>query len=184
MKRIFCNRNILFITLVLSVFSCASDLDFEQANDFTAQPVFTSNLAYLQGKASDFVEDGIELPPLSYTTQVGFFDSSFVNENLLKAEFYFRIKNTINRPFTIDIDLKEESGGLVRNIKIEVPASVDGSEVLVDPTIVFDESEADELRRTTQMVFVVTLHDGPPLTETSPGRIELSSSVTAYFDVK
>jgi hypothetical protein len=185
MNHIFYNRIFLLVAFVFSFFSCSSDLDFEQANDFNTQPVFTTNLAYLQGKASDFVENGTELPPLVYKAEVGFFDSSFVNDNLVKAELYFRIKNTINKAFTFEIDLKEDSGVLVKKITIEVPASVNESEVLVDPTIVFDESQADDLRRTTQMVFTVTMLPGtPPLTETSKGIVELSSSITAYFDVR
>ena len=169
---------------MLSTFSCSSDLDFEQVNDFNIQPVFTTNLAFIRAKAPDFVESGVELPPLTHTAEVSFLDTPFVNENLLKAELYFKIKNTINRPFTLDVDLKEDSGALVKNITIAVPASVNGSEVLVDSNIIFDESEVDDLRRTTQMVFVVTMGPGPPLTETSPGKVELSSSITAYFDVK
>jgi hypothetical protein len=185
MERIFSNRNISFVILVLSVFSCSSDLDFEQTKDFNAQPVITLNLAYIQREAPDFVENGIELPPLSHTTTVGFFDSSLVNDHLVKAELYIRIKNTINRAFTFDIDLKDDNDALVKNIKIEVPASVDGSEKLVDPIIVFEGSEVDELRSTTQMVFTVSTDPaGPPLSEVSKGRVELSSSITAYFDVK
>lgn len=183
MKHIFCT-SILFIILALSVFSCSSDLDFEQANDFNAQPAITANLAYVKGNASDFVDNGIPLPPLVYVSEVGFFDSSFVNDYLAKAELYFRIKNTINRAFTFEIDLKEENGTLVRRIKIDVPASVNGAEVLVDPTITFDASQVDELRRTTQMSFLVAMLPGLPLTENSPGRIEMSSSITTYFDVK
>lgn len=184
MKHIFCYRNILFV-LLLSFCACSSDLDFEQADDFNAQPVFTTNLAYIQVKAPELVENGVEVPPLSYTTNVDFFDSSFVNDNLQKAEFYIRVKNTINRAFTFEINLLEDNDILIRNIKIDVPASVDGSEVLVDPTVIFDESEADELKRTTQMLFTVSMDPiGPPLTETSPGRVELSSSLTTYFDVK
>lgn len=186
MKHIFFSRIILITALVLCSFSCTSDLDFEQANDFSAKPVITMNLAYIKGNAPDFVENSAELTTFSYVAQVSFFDSSLVNNNLVKAELYFRIKNNINKAFTFDIDLKEDSGVVVRNIKIEVPASINGNEVVVDPTIIFNESETDDLRRTTQMAFTVTMHSnsGPPLTEDSPGRVELSSSITAYFDIK
>jgi hypothetical protein len=34
------------------------------------------------------------------------------------------------------------------------------------------------------MVFSITILPGTPLTASSPGRIEMSSSLTAYFDVK
>ena len=182
MKHIFLSRNILFIILVFSVFSCTSDLDFEQANEFKAQPVFTANLAYVKGNAPDFVENGIEIPFFSYEAEVDFFDSSFVNDNLTSADLYFKIKNSINKAFTIEIDLKDDSDNIVKKIKIDVPASVDGSDVLPAPAkVTLDGTEA---RRTTLMVFSVTMLSGPPLTESSFGKIELSSSITAYFDIK
>lgn len=76
-------RIILISMLVLSAFSCSSDLDFDQANDLTVQPVFTTNLAYLEAKASNFVINGSEQPLFSYISSVDFFSSSFVENDLV-----------------------------------------------------------------------------------------------------
>ncbi|AOW11126.1 hypothetical protein EM308_17470 [Flavobacterium gilvum] len=172
---------------MLCSFSCSSDLNYDQVNKFNAKPVVVANLAYFHADAPDFVVNGNEVPLPPYTGPVGFFDNSFVNQNLIKAELNFRVKNTINRSFTIYITLKENDGTVVENIPISVEASVDGSEKLgySDPSpFVFPESQIDLLKRTTQMTFEVNMDPGTPLTENSRGRIELSSSITAYFDVK
>jgi hypothetical protein len=184
MKQIFHNKILLIAALVLCSFSCSSDLDFGQADDFSAQPVFTTNLAYLEAKAPEFELGGGGQYVYSYVANVDFLSTSFVEDDLIKAELYFRIKNTIARAYIYDIVFLDVNNAPIKNIKIDVPASVNGAEVLVDPTIIFDASNIDILKKTTKMVFSITMLAGPPLTATSPGRIELSSSITAYFDVK
>lgn len=183
MKPGLCNRIILFMLLVLCSFSCSSDLDFEQANDFNIQPVFTTNLAYLEAKAPDFVENGMQQPIFSYFTNVDFFRTSFIEEDLVKAELYFRIKNTINRAYTFDITFLDVNNIAIYNIRMDVVA-YNGTETLVEKTVPFTAADVDILKRTSKMVFTVVMRPGPPLTETSPGRVELSSSITAYFDIE
>lgn len=187
MKCKFFNKVFLLALLVLFSFSCSSDLDFEQAKDFNIQPAFTTNLAYLKGEAPDFVVNGIEKPTFAYNANVEFFNTSFVQEDLVKAELFFRVKNTINRAYVFNIsflDTSSSMSGVIRNIRIDVPAAVNGAEVLVNQTVVFEGAQVDVLKRTTNMVFSVTMLPGPPLTESSPGRVELSSSITAYFNVE
>jgi hypothetical protein len=184
MKQRFYNRILLITALVFCFFSCSSDLDFEQANDFSAQPVFTTNLAYLEAKAPQFESGGAGLYVYPYIANVDFLNTSFVEDDLIKAELYFRIKNTIPRAYVYDIVFLDVNDAPIKNIKIDVPASVNGVEVLVDPTITFDTSNVDILKKTAKMVFSITMLPGTPLTATSPGRIEFSSSITAYFDVK
>jgi hypothetical protein len=159
-------------------------LDFEQANDFNIQPVITTNLAYVQGKASDFVENGIEFPAFAYTANTDFFNTSFVEEDMVKAELYFKVKNTINRSYIFDIAfLNDNNLPTYGGITIVVAPS-NGSEVQKEFSLIFSGANIDILKSTTKMVFSVKMLPGPPLTETSPGRIELSSSITGYFDVR
>jgi hypothetical protein len=184
MKHRFYNRIILIAVLVLCSFSCSSDLDFEQANDFGVQPVVTTNLAYFEAKAPYFEVAGGGAYPFPYIANVDFFDTSFVNDNLIKTELYFRIKNTIARAYVFNITFLDINNAPIKLITIDVVASVNGTEVLEELTETFDASDIDILKNTTKMVFSVTILPGTPLTASSPGRIELSSSITAYFDVK
>lgn len=183
MKHRLCNRIILFTLLIMCSFSCSSDLDFEQAKDFNIQPVFTTNLAYLKGNASDFVENGVELPVFSYVANVDFLSKSFVEEDLVKAELYFRVKNTINRAYLFNITFLNENNAPIYAIAINVPAYA-GTEILAEKTEIFTAANVSILKKTTKMAFAIVMFPGPPLTESSPGRVELSSSITAYFDVE
>lgn len=183
MKYRFYNRIILFTLLILCSFSCSSDLDYDQVNDFNIQPVFTTNLAYLKGNASDFVENGVELPVFSYLTNVDFLNTSFVEEDLVKAELYFRVKNTINRAYLFNITFLNANNAPIHAITMNVPA-YSGTEILAEKTETFTAANVDILKKTTKLAFAIVMYPGPPLTESSPGRVELSSSITAYFDVE
>lgn len=163
--------------------SCSSDLDFEQAKEFNIQPVFTTNFAYLKGTAPDFIENGVETPIFSYTTNTDFLDNSFVEEDLLKAELYFRIKNTIQRSYRFNVTFLNETGAPIHTIEMDVPAST-GAETLVERTETFSAANVDIIKSTTKMIFTVVMFAGPPLTPSSPGRVELSSSLTAYFYIE
>jgi hypothetical protein len=41
-------------------FSCSSNLDFNQINDFKSEPVYIANLTYFDLLAKQFIENGTE----------------------------------------------------------------------------------------------------------------------------
>lgn len=183
MKFRFYNRVILIALLILCSFSCSSDLNYDQVNDFNIQPVYTTNLAYIEAKAPDFVENGIEQRFFSYLTNVEFLNKSFVQEDLIKAELYFRIKNTINRAYRYNVTFLNASNTPIYAITMNVPAYA-GTETLTEKTETFAAANISILKNTTKLAFSIVMQPGPPLTESSPGRVELSSSITAYFDIE
>jgi hypothetical protein len=183
MKITFFKRIILIAVIGCCSFSCSSDLDFEQADDFNIQPVVTTNLAYVKGEASDFISNGSESPLLSYTSNVDFLNTSFVEDDLVRTELYFRVKNTINRAYTFNVVFLDQNDAPIYNINMNVPA-YNGTEVLVEKTEIFTGANVDILKRTTKMFFSVLMLQGVPITADTPGRVEFSSSITAYFDVQ
>lgn len=66
---------------------------------------------------------------------------------------------------------------------MNVPA-YNGTEIVFERTETFTSVNIDVLKNTTTMVFSVLMLPGTPITATTPGRIELSSSITAYFEVE
>jgi hypothetical protein len=182
MKQRFYNRVLLISAFVLSSFSCSSDLDFEQVNDLSAQPIYTANLAYFEGKASYFESAGGGMQIYPYIAKVDFFDSSFIKDNLIQADFYCRIKNTIAREYDFNIDFYDVNNVLIKTINMPVRAYA-GTEIIEEKTVTF-AADIDILKNTKKMVFSIAILPGTPLTAASPGRIEMSSSTTAYFDVK
>ena len=183
MKFTFFNKNILIATLICCFFSCSSDLDFNQANDFNIQPVITTNLAYVELKASDFIGSGPEQFFFSYKAKVDFFNTTFVEKDLNKVEMYFRIKNTINRAYVYNVVFFDVNNVPIYNISIDVPA-FSGTEILAEKTETFTMANLSILKNTTQIVFSVLMRPGTVITSATPGRVEFSSSLTAYSDIK
>ena len=169
--------------LVMVLFSCSSELDFEQASDFNTQPVFTTNLGYLEKNASDFIINGMEQPSFSYTSNVGFFNTLFFKQKLIQAEFYFRIKNTVNRAYIYNVVFFDKNDVPIYSINLNVPA-YNGTEILVEKTEVFTTTNVAILKNTTKMGFSISMLPGMPISASTTGRVELSSSLTAYFDIK
>lgn len=97
---------------------------------------------------------------------------------------YFRIKNTITRAYALDITFLDKNNAPIYTIPTMNVAASTGTEELFETTETFTPANVSVLKNTTKMIFSIKMLPGPPLTATSLGRIEFSSSITAYFDVK
>jgi hypothetical protein len=183
MKFTFFKRILLIISIFWLFFSCSSDLDFQQVDEFNIQPTVTTNLAYINLEASNFITNGAETPFFSYVSNVDFFETAFVSQNLIKAELYFRIKNSIARAYVFNVTFLNKENIPIYNIKIDVPEGR-GADVIIEKTETFTPANLDKLKNSTHMIFSVRMLSGTPITNTSTGRVEFSSSITAYFDVE
>jgi hypothetical protein len=54
------HTNKIFTLVILFSFSCSSNLDFNQINDFKSEPVYIANLTYFDILAKQFIENGTE----------------------------------------------------------------------------------------------------------------------------
>jgi len=183
MRYSFFNKIIGIVATVLLLFSCSSDLDFNQVDELNVKPAFTTNLAYFPLEANQFVINGVEQSAFSYVANVDFFDTAFVRDDLVRTDLYFRVKNTINRAYTYNITFLDANNAPIHTIDMEIPA-YNGAEIVVEKTEIFNSSNINILKNTTTIVFSILMLPGPPLTANSLGSVELSSSITAYFDVK
>ena len=177
------NRVLGTLILILFSFSCASDLDFNQVNDLKLEPVFVSNLAYFDVPANQFVTNGVEQPINADTPTIDIFNDTFFKNNLVKAEFFFEINNTINRAYTLDLVYLDKNNQALYFNSFAIPAYT-GVENLVTKTDVFANAKLDLLKRTTKIDFILKMLPGPILNENSTGSLKLGSSVTVYLVVE
>ncbi len=182
MKNNILNK-ILGLLLLLVSFSCSSDLDFNQANDIKLEPVFVSNLAYFEVPANEFITNGIEQSVFFDAPTVTLFNDSFFKDNLVRSDFFFEINNTINRAYTIDVTLLNNTNAPLYTMHFPIPA-YSGIENIVTKTEIFENTKLDLLKNTTKIAFVLRMFPGPILSESSLGSIKLRSSVTAYLVVE
>ena len=168
---------------VFLLFSCSSDLDFDQVNDFKLEPVFVANLAYFDIPASRLVDDG--------GTNIGYdsrdfdvFKDKFFTERLKRADFDFEVENNIDRAFILNMLLLNDQNQVLQTISFTVPSYNGTPNVIKYPTEVFENARLNLLKQTQKIGFVVIIAAGPPLNSESQGNLKLRSSATAYLEIK
>lgn len=95
-----------FLIFVLLFSSCLKHVDFNQVEDFSAEPIFETSLVYFTLNQIDFFDivNSVEVvTPINDTSGFTVFKSKFVKENLIKADLNFEINNQFNRRFTVNI---------------------------------------------------------------------------------
>lgn len=185
MKQYLFSRILGMVFLGIVSISCTSNLDFNQVNNVTAKPIIVANLASFDVPANQFVTNGVELTVSGDLQNFDVFRNTFFKDNLIRTDFYFEINNTINKAYSIDLELLDANSLPLYPIHIDVPANtVAGSPIT--KTVVFENSDLDLLKRTSKIGFVVTMLPGlgPILTEASVGSLKLRSSVTVYLGIK
>jgi len=173
--------SILFSVFLL--FSCSSDLNFDQVNDFKIEPVFVANLAYFNIPANRLIDDGgTNVYPDVRDFDV--FKEKFFTERLKKAEFDFEVENNINRAFVLNMLLLNDQNEVLQTISFTVPSYKGTPNVIKYPTEVFENARLDLLKQTQKIGFVVVIASGPPLNSQSEGNLKLRSSATAYLVIE
>ncbi|WPR70072.1 hypothetical protein SLW70_08925 [Flavobacterium sp. NG2] len=177
-------KNIYFVFLMLVLSSsCTSNLNFDQVNDLKLTPIAVANLTYFEAPAHEFVTNGVETNAAFGAQNFDAFRDSFFKDNLIQADFFFEITNTINRAYTIDLVLVDEFDQILYSINFVVPAST-GTPRVVTKTEIFKDAKLALLKQTKKMGFRVIMAPGPALTENSPGSLKLRSSATVYMEIQ
>lgn len=179
-------KQIFPILLILLVTSCVKDVDFEQAEDLSISPVLESSLLFFNFPASEFQEPtGTAIVVVQDELELDVFNDEFLRDNLIKAEFFFEVTNSIDRNFRADIIMYDANGGVTHSFDISI-APDGNNEVVVTHTELFEGATLDQLKNTTRMQFVLSMFPSPtgiPLDETSVGNIKMRSKATLFFEI-
>jgi hypothetical protein len=87
MKQYHTNKILGFVLVILFSFSCSSNLDFNQINDFKSEPVYIANLTYFDILAKQFIENGTE-KNITFDAQEFDFFEFFFRKSLIQADFF------------------------------------------------------------------------------------------------
>ncbi|WP_343589281.1 hypothetical protein [Flavobacterium sp.] len=168
---------------VFLLFSCSSDLNFDQVNDFKIEPVFVANLAYFNVPANRLIDDG-GTNIIYDVRDFDVFKNKFFTERLKKAEFDFEVENNIERTFVLNMLLLDKDNQVLETISFNVPSYKGTPNVVKYPTEIFENTRLDLLKQTQKIGFVVLIAAGPPLNANSEGNLRLRSSATAYLVIE
>lgn len=181
MKPHIIHRIVMVLFSTVLFLSCSSDLDFDQVNNFTIEPVFVANLAYFDLKANDITGDGSGYQIPEVTEDFDVFKNRFLNERLTKAELDFEMENTINRAFKVEMMLIDQNNKTLETITLNVPPYVSGSSIKTYTTEVFEVERLALLKRTVKVGFAVTIEPGAVGVS---GNLKLKSGATAYMKIE
>ena len=92
MKLPMLHKVLAIVVLLLFSFSCASDLDFDQANDLKLEPIVVANLAYFNVEAKDFAGLVQDKLCLMSKLQLISLTNRFLNAELKKWSFCLNLR--------------------------------------------------------------------------------------------
>jgi hypothetical protein len=173
---------LIILAINFAFIGCTKDLDFNQANDFEVSPALESSLIFFDAPASDFFIDGNEVTTVQDFVDIDIFNSTFINDHLIKAEFVLEAINSVNRAYSLRIDFLNGLDQLQHTFSVMAPASPASNDVLILHTEVFEGASLGALKNTSKLVFTLTMLPGPPINDNTLGRIHLESKGVLYFN--
>jgi hypothetical protein len=175
-------------------FSCYRTLDFDQA-ELTARPVIDADLAYFILKDNHLLDaaTGLERTMVSDTTRIEIFDNVDVQNQLVRVDFEFKIKNEFKREFTASVRFLDESYNPTYTIAMNIdvatttlsgvlePINYVHTEQLILPTLVNDFKQTKFV-----VIDVALLPDASgvnPIVIGDSATFNFQSAGTFYFDL-
>ena len=180
------NKNLLPAFLVvfscLIVMSCVRDTDFEQASDITATPVVELNLIFFDLEAGEFYDTitNTERLTVTDTTEIPFLDDSGTQESLIRAEFFFRFTNSIDRSFTVDFTFLSEENDTTYQTSTQVSPGTLLDPVVTEFTENVENPEILDITMANKVVVGVTI---PSADASLEGLLNMQSKTTYYLEI-
>lgn len=172
----------LFTAFVCFFFTaCVRDTDFDQAEDIALTPVVELDLIYFNLQASSFYDSINSLPILTIrdTTEIKFLDDNTLQENLKRAEFYFKFTNSIPKSFQVEFQFLTDQNDLTYIMGTQVNQGVLNTPVLTEFTEVIEGEAILELTQANKVVVSVTI---PSSNENLEGTLNMKSKTTYFLE--
>ncbi|WP_299129296.1 hypothetical protein [uncultured Winogradskyella sp.] len=177
---------ILFGALATSL-SCISDVDFNQADELLLAPVIESSIIHTEQAASHFLENGNELVVVRDSIgNIEIFEDEFVINNLIRAELFFEVTNSINRSFSLQLNFLDENEEVQHTLTFDADASPNGNDIITNYEENFEDDSLNALKTTRIIAVEIRLNpsdDGSMLDENSMGRVLLQSKGVFYLEI-
>ncbi len=172
---------IVFIGACLFFTACVKDTDFGQAEDIAIAPVVELDLIYFTLDARQFYDSVNSNPILSITdtTEIRFLDDSDLQENLKRADFYFKFTNSIPRNFQVDFQFLSEANDTAYVAGTPVYEGALSSPVITEFTEIVEGEDILRLTQADKVVVRVTIDSSNVNLE---GSLNLKSKTTYYLE--
>ena len=169
---------IAFLTLLLFASSCVKDVDLDQYEEIVLSPEAAIDLIYFTLTNEDFTgTSGGEMTARD-ETRLDFLDDDYIQNDLVRADFNFKLTNTFQSPVTATIRFLSTSNSVQHTIVVPVPAGSVGDPATVDYTETIYEDQIHRIKRSIKVSVEITRHD-PVVVE---GTLQLESRGFYYFE--
>lgn len=148
----------LFIPL-LFLFSCYSELDFDQAESIEIQPVVELDMLYFDIHKPNLIDNqGNFRNVIQDTVDFGIFEDGKVRDGFLKAEITVGYSNTFLRNFYTEYFFIDENEQAVDEGNFNIPpADSQQPEISGEYTFIFDKQNNPEFVNFRKIVIRVTV---------------------------
>ncbi|MEQ6124572.1 hypothetical protein AAON49_10250 [Pseudotenacibaculum sp. MALMAid0570] len=174
----------LILLFLLSPFinSCVSNADFNQVN-LDVEPILNFPLVYFELDQSDFLDDTgtIEIQAVADVTELEFFNSTTVRENLTRVDLLFELTNQFDRAFRIEVDFLDIDDNITYSFA-DIPIGVFTSDLQVRQNILIADNP-QVLNTAKVRVTVNILSTGVVLDPTIERRFKFESVGIFYLDL-
>lgn len=174
-------KNIFYILVTLTFFSCVKDIDVEQTDDVAPSPVVEANFIFFTLAIDDFRESTTPLAPLQAidTTEVRFLNDDFGKDNIVQVDYFFRVNNTFPVPLHADFTFLSPENEPFFNINFPITPSANGSPALTEFTRVITGEEINQLTLNDKVVVTITIDTSNP---SLVGELNFQSKATYFLE--
>lgn len=172
---------LLIVTVCVLSYSCIKDTDFEQIDDFSLTPVVELNFLYFTLEIGDFQLSPVTGGTLTATdtTEVRFLDDTFAQENIVSAEFFFRVSNSFPLGLGADFVFLSEENEPFYEINFAVLPGENSSPTITEFTQSVSGSDLELLTQNNRVISTLTINTTDGNLE---GVLNLQSKTTYFLE--
>lgn len=174
------HKILLLFLLSISIISCIGDVDFNQTDDITLDPVVKVSILYFNATNIDFVDPLTNTPILfiSDTTETHFFDSDIAQDDIKKIVLKFKIENTFNKTFDLNYTFLDEND----DVSLTIPFNILNNNIL-EQEISYENTDLEDLLNAKKIVTTVNL--GADLNQiTADMFLDFDSAADIYLKIE
>jgi len=151
---------IFCVISLLSIISCSSELDFDQADDIVLSPRIDADLVFFSLGTDTFID--VSIPDTTIvvrdTTRLEFLDDSFIRDNIREIEFTFQVDNSFLQSFSNRSIFLNENGVPQYMLEFTVAPSPDGSSIRTTIVEQVNEIELEAILNSIQVANEIQLN--------------------------
>lgn len=182
------SKSILYsciLGLLMIFSSCVKDSDIEPKNTIESSSRVTSSLILSSFDASSFMDESTQKERLfrTETTPLELTNTTFLMEQLVQTNLTFKIKNSLEREFKIDVEFLNDLDELKFSLQIPVSAGTKEKPITVETNVIIEIPELATFKEATSLVYTISmLPDDKHLMLDSEGTLELQSDAAYFLD--